>query len=96
MAFNFFLCLLFIGRKRPTYFVIFPEGTRYSIKRKDVLEKSQKFAVDNDLSPLKHVSNSSTRLSYRHGHKDQGESGCLNKKLSALIVIGPLAPGFGT
>jgi len=44
-----------IKRKRPTYFVIFPEGTRYSIKRKDVLEKSQKFAVDNDLAPLKHV-----------------------------------------
>ena len=52
--------------------MIFPEGTRYSIKRKDVLEKSQKFAVDNDLSPLKHVSNSSARLGYRHGKGSGG------------------------
>nr|CAB3220648.1 1-acyl-sn-glycerol-3-phosphate acyltransferase epsilon-like [Phallusia mammillata] len=37
------------------YFVIFPEGTRFSVKRKELLAKSQQYAIENDLKPLNQV-----------------------------------------
>ena len=38
-----------------TYFVVFPEGTRFSIKSTDQLVKSQAFAMQNGLHPLTQV-----------------------------------------
>ncbi|XP_076815092.1 1-acyl-sn-glycerol-3-phosphate acyltransferase epsilon-like [Clavelina lepadiformis] len=37
------------------YFVIFPEGTRFSEKREKLLQKSQAYAIENDLRPLNQV-----------------------------------------
>uniref|UniRef100_H2YXC2 Phospholipid/glycerol acyltransferase domain-containing protein n=1 Tax=Ciona savignyi TaxID=51511 RepID=H2YXC2_CIOSA len=37
------------------YFIVFPEGTRYSSKRKQLLAKSQAYAIENDLAPLNEV-----------------------------------------
>ncbi|GFQ96206.1 1-acyl-sn-glycerol-3-phosphate acyltransferase epsilon [Trichonephila clavata] len=39
----------------PTWMVIFPEGTRYNPEASDMIEKSQSFARDRGLVPLKHV-----------------------------------------
>ncbi|GFY50561.1 1-acyl-sn-glycerol-3-phosphate acyltransferase epsilon [Trichonephila inaurata madagascariensis] len=43
------------NEKIPTWMVIFPEGTRYNPEASDMIEKSQSFARDRGLVPLKHV-----------------------------------------
>ena len=72
------------------YFVIFPEGTRYSIKRKSVLEKSQEFTKDNNLAPLQQVIHEILYLCrYRHT--------CHTKKsfcLSIYYTMGDFFPYF--
>jgi len=37
------------------YFVVFPEGTRFSTKRMQILAKSQAYAIENDVKPLTQV-----------------------------------------
>nr|XP_002120484.1 1-acyl-sn-glycerol-3-phosphate acyltransferase epsilon-like [Ciona intestinalis] len=48
------LCYL-MKQKVDMNLVIFPEGTRYSTKRKELLSKSQAYAIENDLPPLTQV-----------------------------------------
>ncbi|XP_055945741.1 1-acyl-sn-glycerol-3-phosphate acyltransferase epsilon-like isoform X2 [Argiope bruennichi] len=48
--------LRYLKDKRiPTWMVIFPEGTRYNPEASEMIEKSQSFAKDRGLVPLKHV-----------------------------------------
>ncbi|XP_042901542.1 1-acyl-sn-glycerol-3-phosphate acyltransferase epsilon isoform X1 [Parasteatoda tepidariorum] len=42
-------------KRIPTWMVIFPEGTRYNPEMPNVIEKSQAFARERGLVPLKHV-----------------------------------------
>nr|XP_002131887.1 1-acyl-sn-glycerol-3-phosphate acyltransferase epsilon [Ciona intestinalis] len=44
-----------IRRKTNLYFLVYPEGTRFSPARKDLLEKSQSFATKAGLQPLSQV-----------------------------------------
>ncbi|GIY55274.1 1-acyl-sn-glycerol-3-phosphate acyltransferase epsilon [Caerostris darwini] len=41
--------------KIPTWMVIFPEGTRFNPEASEMIEKSQSFAKERGLVPLKHV-----------------------------------------
>ncbi|XP_076804152.1 1-acyl-sn-glycerol-3-phosphate acyltransferase epsilon-like [Clavelina lepadiformis] len=44
-----------IKRNASLYFLVYPEGTRFNSKRKDILEKSQSFAIKSGLTPLTQV-----------------------------------------
>ncbi|XP_065837347.1 1-acyl-sn-glycerol-3-phosphate acyltransferase epsilon-like [Oscarella lobularis] len=47
--------LRFSANQTPMWIVVFPEGTRFNIERKDMIAKSQKYAADHNLVPLDNV-----------------------------------------